>query len=62
MRTYGSFVSLSNLMRMKPESPRFKAVNSLLFKTHRVAVALPANYDLLILNLNTVSGQIGFGA
>jgi hypothetical protein len=58
MRMYGSLVSLSNLNRMKPESPRLSAVNSLLFKTQSDAVALPANWHLLMLNLRTVMGQM----
>jgi len=33
---------MSNLMRIKPESPRFSAERSLLLSTHIVAVADPA--------------------
>jgi len=39
---YGSLAIMSNLIKIKPESPKFKAVKSLLFNTHIVAVADPA--------------------
>ncbi len=43
---YGSFASISNLINKNPESPRFKAVRSLLFNTQIVAVAEPGKWVL----------------
>jgi hypothetical protein len=38
---------VSYRINKNPESPKFKADKSRLFKTHIVAVALPGNYVLL---------------
>jgi len=38
---YGSLVVVSNLIRIKPESPKFNAVISRLLRTQIEAVALP---------------------
>jgi len=42
---------------MKPESPRFKAVRSLLLSTQMVAVALPGKRALLRLNFKMLRGH-----
>jgi hypothetical protein len=44
-------------MRIKPESPRFRAVRSFLLRTHNDAVALPGKCVLLNPNLRMFVGH-----
>ena len=54
---YGSLVTLSNLIKMNPESPRLRAVSSFLFRTQIVAVALPMLLVRLKLNFKMFKGH-----
>lgn len=54
---YGSLVVVSNLIRIKPESPKFNAVISLLLRTQIEAVALPGKWVLLRLNFKILVGH-----